>query len=201
MYLAMVGVEHLSINDPQELDNLNRFPMGTIHDLGMTKTLILKRFMRNRPHLQFKAIKEPAESPALRPFFRTADCILCCSNTISSRRACVNGAVQYRKFLVDVSVRDGRLGLGGCVRLYRPDSRLPGACPMCFLGSTASVVRGEGLLATAVCVTAALAAHIITLEILGMNMHEQNGIEIDLWQPRIEALFVRRKTGCRCCSA
>lgn len=205
MQLAQLGIGHITANDPQvlEIDNLNRFPIATLAEVGIAKATLIDRYLRHWPHVRYHTLQDRSESPGVVPFYRKADFILCCSNTLASRRACVVAARRFGKVLLDVAVADGRHRLAGSVRIYRPLSRNRLACPMCFLPATGSIRRGEGLLSTAIALTAALAAHLVLVEVAKRVMRPTgeggNVVVLDLGSLSIERLTVRRNQNCACC--
>lgn len=199
MCLAELGIGEISANDPQALtpDNLNRFPLGTIHDIGLPKVTLVQRYLEHRPHLRFVGVQERAESVGLTQYFRKSDAIVCCSNTPSSRVACAEAAIGLRKLLLDVSVADGREHLGGAVKIYRPGRGRVQACPACYMPNGV-VRRGEGLLATVVATTAALAAHLLMNEVRGSVVTE-NLTLLNFNPLNIELLSVGRNPDCSIC--
>jgi molybdopterin/thiamine biosynthesis adenylyltransferase len=178
--------------------------MATVADLRLPKVTVLSRFLAYRPHMRFHAIQEPSESPATAPMFKQADCIVCCSNTVSSRRACVLATQRYQKPLIDVAVADGRQALVGSIRMYEPTARELGACPMCYLQQPLTVRRDEGLLSTVVATIAAYGAHVVLEKLLEprptVGASRGNLILVNFTTACIDSLIVQRRKNCSTCA-
>lgn len=199
--LAAMGVGSITANDPQALDvdNLNRIPIASLHDLSIPKVQLLGRFLQFRPGLHFQGLKAPSEEEKVMPLFKESDCIVCCSNTIQSRMAAARAALHFKKFLVDVSVADASQQLVGFIKIYDPAARGL-ACPACYYKPRQKVTRGEALLPTVVWSTAAVATHAVLLWIVGRNKPGWNLGVIDLGRTLIETMTIFRNHRCQVCS-
>jgi molybdopterin/thiamine biosynthesis adenylyltransferase len=156
--LAAAGIGHLTANDPQylEADNLNRFPTATVADIGRPKIDFLAASFQDRPFLTFETIVAENESPAVLPFYEAADVLICSSNTLQSRIAVAEKAVQYKKPLFDAAVGDARTELSGSIKIWLPSQADWSACPACYIQAASEIRRGEALFFPVIAATAAL---------------------------------------------
>jgi molybdopterin/thiamine biosynthesis adenylyltransferase len=199
--LTALGVRNISSNDPQvlELDNLNRFPLGEEFDVGRNKVIAAARFLDRTPELNFGPLVARNESIRAARLFKQADWIFSCANTFKGRSAAAQRAIAHNKSIIDVGVADGRKSLGGAIRCWRPQWAAWSACPACYL-QVLPEGTGEGLLASVLFATAAIATQAFVALLTGKNDEtEWNFIEIGLQPFRLEQRAVNKRRTCRVC--
>ncbi|MGH3426806.1 MAG: HesA/MoeB/ThiF family protein [Terriglobales bacterium] len=202
--LAEAGVGHITANDPQrlELSNLSRWPIGDMTNVGVPKVDVLQSFLRYHGGIRFEAVQECSEAKSVAPMLRAADLIICCSNTVPSKVAAVQAAMDSRRPLLDVAVADGRRALSGAIRVFNPLFTRH-ACPACFATLPRNITRDEGLLSTVIGSTAAVAAHVaVSILVAGScpNLGEfANLIVLDFNHLDIERCRIVKRDDCPVC--
>jgi molybdopterin/thiamine biosynthesis adenylyltransferase len=199
--LTALGVRNISSNDPQllELDNLNRFLLGEEFDIGRNKVIAAARFLDRTPELNFRPLVARNESIRAAHLFKQADWIFSCANSFKGRSAAAERAIAHNKPIIDVGVADGRKSLGGGIRCWLPQWAAWSACPACYL-QVLPEGTGEGLLASVLFGTAAMATHAFVALLTGKNDDpEWNFIEIGLQPFRIEQRAVNKRRTCHVC--
>jgi molybdopterin/thiamine biosynthesis adenylyltransferase len=205
MHLAEAGIGEVSANDPQGVEQENFGPWAFVRppDLGKKKVLVLWRYFQGRPHFLLEPLVAPTESKKVDPFIRRAQLVVSCANTVGGRLAAERKAIKYRKPVMQIAAFDGRERLGGLIALRLPENRWS-ACFGCYLNDKQKFPRGEGLLATVTSTLAAMAANVAVQLLAGVQGEfpkENNLFLIDLHTYTIEALAVKRRSGCSVCGS
>ena len=113
------------------------------------------------PGLEYRGVAAQIESCEIDGILKGTDIIVSSPNTLSGRRGATGKAVEFGKFLIDLSVADARRSLTGFVKTRHPQVEWQ-ACPACFLPDTSDSVidRGEALFNPIISMTAALGIYL-----------------------------------------
>src|SRR5437879_5572111 len=127
--LAAVGVGKIVSNDYQNfaMENCN-VPFATDSLIGKPKVLGLAKMLQKRAHFTFVPVVASNDSPELDFFYRNADLVICCANSLKGRMVAAERAIKFGRTLLDVAVSDGRSSLKGFVKLWAPEFGAR-ACP------------------------------------------------------------------------
>jgi molybdopterin-synthase adenylyltransferase len=202
--LVELGARHISVNDPQSIeeDNLGAFVFTRSTDKGKPKVYVLEKFLHGRDDLLLDPVCATTESPAADPYIQHADIVFSCANTVAGRLAAESKAIRYGKAVIQVAAFDGRKKLGGVIAV-----RLPGnhssACFGCYLADSPKFERGEGLLTSVTSALAAMAVNIAVQLITFVRFNslpEANLFMVDLERYGIYPVEVERREGCEICA-
>jgi molybdopterin-synthase adenylyltransferase len=202
--LAAAGVGKLITIDPQVVtaDNFNRLPYVTRADLGRPKVQVLRRLLRNRPHLTIEAIQARAEDVDGKTALAKADLILSASNTTASRIAATEYALSNDRLHIGAGVADARDSLSGAITAWNPNRR-DLACHACFMAHAKESV-GDVLVGSITAMAGLLAAHVAVLLLAkgtSSSSMDANLFVFDMGNYSMESVRVGRRPDCQVCGS
>jgi molybdopterin/thiamine biosynthesis adenylyltransferase len=201
MFLSEIGVGAITANDPQkiEIDNLNRIPFASITNIGNSKAQLIAHLLRQRPH-RVAVVQAKSEEARARALQRSADLLICCSNTYSSRIACVRTAIHTRKPLIDVGLCDARRGFVAGLRVFDPVKRSD-ACPICAIGEPLPKNANDRIFGTLAGIAGAIAVHLAMRRLIGArsSADSPNFLQLNLGTLTITTMRVLTNPRCPIC--
>ncbi len=201
--LHAAGVGKISCNDPQMLEEeqLGPFVFSRRSDLGQPKVHVLERFLNGRPNLEFVPIVARNQATIVKPYIEQTSILVSCANRMDARVYLEGEAVRLRKPIIQASVQDARISLGGTITLWHPHSSC--SCFGCFGTEPGSESRNELLLPSVTSAIGTLAAHLAVL-ILGPNtvgcVTRHNVYTLDFENLLVEPISVQVREQCIVCA-
>jgi len=201
MFLSEIGIGSITANDPQkiEIDNLNRIPLASITNIGTPKARLIAHVLRQRPH-SVAVVEAKSEEACAKALQRSADLLICCSNTYSSRVACARTAIDTGKPLIDAGLCDARRGFVAGLRVFDPAKRSE-ACPICTIGDAQPKHADDRIFGPLAGIAGAIAVHLAMRRLIGArsSADSPNFIQLNLGTVTITTMRVLRNPRCPIC--